>query len=793
MKVFLLALLALGAVPPGEGLRRFEYLEDFEEPPARGTIYNGWERVSSPNHPAWNRIERVQDPEGARSGECYLRLTTQGGATAFQMQKKVAWAIDPARSYRLSALVRLTATQRNTATITISWLNRRFETLDEATSPPASGDGGWREVTVDLPTVPEGTVWAIVRLSFAGPDVRGECCFDRLMLTRPPRLSILPADRTLPIFDPTRPPRLNIVARELPEGHHEADVRLRAGDGRERVLRRGLPVRDAAVVPVELPLLDPGMYTVIVSLSGPDRVPTDRECPVLVAGRPWLAHPRQSNLFGGSFDPFVRDYPDARGLAELAGFQRTRVTLWHRPAPGDRRPPDPAQIFEFVRRLSEVEWMTVIGLIDRPPPEDFPDVDPATLEKGTAALLEVDRRTWEPQLKAATLRYREFIPLWQAGTSLVPTAELLRTFDGEPIVQIEAGPPEEFLRRLVLHASATPAPRPAFVPVDRLLDADGFPGAGFLALRAANDILPGATPRPDLLALLGPPVRAAFVKDGRAILVFWTDSGEVEREFNLGPEAEIFPPLESPRRILPGERVRIGTMPLFIGKVNPSFLETQLSLRLVDPADPAGPGNSLPLRTSPIYRTLRFRNRSRQSEIANLRVRILEPLPPEWTIRPLEARDLSIPPNKELTHDLTLTLPPTEEEGERPLTVELLYTQDGRPQSVREKLLIKVMPQIVIDIQVADIPGGDDARKVSIRMTNATNRKMTLVAAVRLPDRPEQTEPLGTLEPNSPVERPLDYIVRNLSAIDKGHLRVEVLIEESGGERLHARKTAPLR
>jgi len=795
MKVCLCALVALAALQPlgAEGeRRRFEYLEDFEEDPPKGAIYPGWEQVASSGFPSWNRIELVHDPDGARSGERYLRMTTQGGKTALRMQKKIAWLIDPARCYRLSALVRLTATRRNIATVTISWLNRRFELLDETTAPPASEPGGWREMSMDLPSVPAETMWAVIRLGFEGSDVRGECCFDRLMLTRPPQLRLLPADRTLPVFDPAHAPRFILLARELAEGPHQAELQLQAPDGKRTLLGRGLPVRDGAAVPFELPVLGPGGYTLIARISGPDGVPVDRTCPVMVVDRPWLASPHQSSLFGGSFDPFIRDYGDARGLAELGLFHRARVTLWHRPAPGERRSPGAAEIFEFVRRLSEADSLSVIGRIDTPPADLFPDVDPSTLDRGTGAFPEIDRKSWEPQLKAVSLRFREFVPFWQPGGSLVPTEGLLASFEGQPVSTIEAEDAGDLLRRLVSHAAAGPSANPAFVDVDRILDADGFPGPGFLALRAANGILPGATPRPDLLPLLGPPVRAAFEKEGRAILVLWTDGDEVEREFNLGAEAEAFPPLGAPWRLAPGERVRVGAMPLFIGRVDQSFLETQLSLRLFDPADPTAPGNTLPLRTDPVTRILKFRNRSRLSEITNLRVRIEDPLPPGWIVRPRVERDLAIPPGKELTHELTFLLPPAEEAGERPLGVELLYTQDGRSQSVREKLPIRVVPQITVEIKVADLPG-EDARRVTVRFSNTTARKRTVVASVRLPDRPEQTEPLGTLEPNSPAERILEYVIRDLRSIEAERLKIEVLCEEAGGERLHARKVASLR
>ena len=793
MKLCLSALIALAALAGSEERRRFEYLEDFEEAPPKDAVYAGWERLSSPAHPAWNRIEWARDPEGARSGEHYLRMTTQGGSTALQMLKKIAWPIDPARSYRLSALVRLTAARANLATFTVTWLDRRFAVLDETASSPVAGPGGWREIALDLPSLPAGTMWAIVRINFEGADVQGECCFDRLMLTRPPRLRILPADRRLPVFDPSTSPRFNIVARELAEGAHQADLKLRRPDGTVTPLHSGLPVRDGAVLPVELPRLEPGAYTLIASVSGPDRVAIDRECPVLIPNRPWLEVPRQASLVGGSFDPFAREYVDAPKLAELGGFHRARVALWHREKPGERKAPEAGHLFDFVRRLSELPAVSVVGLVDAPPAPLFPDVDPATLERGTRALLQIDRKAWEAPLRATALRYREFVPLWQPADALVKTEDLLKTFDGERVATLEPDGPEEILRRLVIHAASAAGAPPVFIPVDRLLDADGYPGPAFLALRAANDVLSGAVPRPDLPPLLGPPVKAAFEKGGRAILVLWSETGDVDREFNLGADAEVLPALGAVRRHVPGERLRAGAMPVFIGKVDPSFLETQLSLRLADPADPSAPGNTLPLRADPVTRILKFRNRSRQSEITNLRVRLEDPLPPDWIVRPIQARDLSIAPGKELNHELTFVLPPTESEGERPLGVELLFTQDGRPQSVRERIAIRVAPQIEISVQVTDDPGIDDAKRVSVRVTNATSRKMTLVAAVRLPNRPEQTEPLGTLEPKSPAERTLEYLVRDVRLIDSAALKIEVLCEERGGDRLYARKSAPLK
>src|SRR5438105_4079361 len=133
MNLFLSILLSL--LPVQDRAPR-EFLEDFEEPPSPDAICPGWERVRSPAHPAWNRIERVRG--GAPSGEYFLRMTSMGGSTALQMMKENAWPIDPARSYRLSALVRIDVARRNIATVTVIWLDKQRAVVGEVPSLPAS-------------------------------------------------------------------------------------------------------------------------------------------------------------------------------------------------------------------------------------------------------------------------------------------------------------------------------------------------------------------------------------------------------------------------------------------------------------------------------------------------------------------------------------------------------------------------------------------------------------------------------------------------------------------------------
>src|SRR5206468_10814437 len=108
-----------------------------------------------------------------------------------------------------------------------------------------------------------------------------------------------------------------------------------------------------------------------------------------------------------------------------------------------------------------------------------------------------------------------------------------------------------------------------------------------------------------------------------------------------------------------------------------------------------------------------------------------------WVVRPLKIEGLALPPGQELSPELTILLPSSEQEGERSLEVELRFLQAGRPQVVREKLPIRIVPQIEIDIQVSDAVGVPDAKRVTVRVTNRTSVPRTLTALVRLTGRPE--------------------------------------------------------
>jgi hypothetical protein len=792
---FLQAAPVRAEEPPGP-----DYTEDFENPPLGGGIYDGWDRLISPLYPPYNRITLERDSRRAHSGERFLSLVTQGGFTAFQMNPRGAWKIEPGRTYRLTVYARLTGTRRNAATASLVWLDRRFRPLRVDASSPLVGEAEWRPLGVEAAEAPEGALWVAVRLEFGGEDVRGECSFDSVRLNSPPGLAITPLDRRLPLFETPAKPRFRVVPTQLPLSRYWLETAVTGVSGAERAPRRRWPVLPGSELEVELPLEEPGAFTLQATLLGPTGPVLGASIPFLIVGPAWMPSEEPGHLFGGLFDPGAQTYLDPAKLVQLTALRSAQVVLWREPDLADRRPLSPGRLLEFVRELGSADHLEVSGVLAQVPADLFARLDEDTRAQGLAALLHLGRKHWEPELRATVSRYREFIPFWQigqsAGCARLATEDLLKASDfpaNYVWTTIRANSESELLKKLIAHA-ASGSKEPTFVPMDSLmLDPQGRPGAALLALRAANETLSGATPRADLPARLGEPVRFAFEKGGMALLALWSDDAEVEQEVHWGEQAEVFEPLGGIRRIRDGERLRVGGFPLFVGNVEIGFLESLTSLELVDPAEPGKPISSLPLRTDPQVRLLRFRNLSPDQEITNLRFRFAGELPANWIVRPVAASVPPLGPQKEMAQELSFTLPPTQEEAKVALSVELTFQQGGRDRMIRRSLPLDLVAQIGIEVDVTPDAGGRDARRIRVNVSNRTSRPIHLIASIRIPNQPERTELLGPIAPGFPADRGLEYRVGDVSLLDPSRRRIEILCDERGGERLHARKVIPLK
>jgi hypothetical protein len=790
----LLAAPVQAALAPGS-----DYTEDFENPPVQGGIYDGWERLLSPVYPPYNRITVERDSRRAHSGERYLSLVTQGGFTAFQMNPRGAWKIEPNRTYRLTVYARLTGTRRNAASASLVWLDRRFRPLRVDASPSLVEGGDWSPLVIEAAQAPEGALWVAVRLEFGGEDVQGECSFDSVRLDSPPGLSIAPLDLRLPVFETPARPRFRILPTQLPLGRYWLEIAATGDSGAERIRRQRLPAIPGSELIVELPLEERGAYTLEATLLGREGPLLRASIPFLIVGPAWMPSGEPGRLFRGLFDPGAQTYVDPAKLVHLADFRSAQVLLWREADPADRRPPSPGRLLEFVRQVGSADQLELSGVLAEVPAELFPQLDLETRAKGMGALLGLSRKHWEPQLRATVSRYREFIPFWQIGTSdrcaRLATEDLLKAREFPPnyaFTTIRASSASDLLKKLIGHA-ASGSKEPAFVPMDSLmLDPQGNPSAALLALRAANGTLSGAVPRVDLPGRLGEPVRFAFEKQGMALLALWSDGPDVDEEVHWGEQAEVFEPLGGVRRLRDGDRLRVGGFPLFVGNVEIGFLESLSSLELVDPAEPAKPITMLPLRTDPQVRILRFRNLSPDKEITNLRFRIAGDLPSHWIVRPVAASVPPLGPLQEMAQELAFTLPPTQEEARIELPVELTFQQGGRDRMIRRSLPLDLVAQIGIEVEVVPDSGGRDARKIRVNISNRTSRPISLIASIRIPNQPERTELLGPIAPGFAADRGLEYRVKDLSLIDPPRRRIEILCDERGGERLHARKVIAL-
>jgi hypothetical protein len=316
-----------------------ESSEDFEGPAG------AWDRVRSDDHPAYNRVTVEHDPAAAPSGARYLRLVSQGGNTAVELTPRAAWAVDPARAYRLSALARLTGTRRNTASVLLVFRDAGGGTLGAPVrSRLLSAAGGWRELSVEVPRVPPGAAAATVRLEFEGPDVRGEAGFDRITLTPGALLEVRPVGREWPVFEAGEKVEFAVTAYGVP-GEAHLGLSIRTADGQVKA-RTEWPVPAGVPTPLELPALEAGSYRVEAVLSKGEERLASRDFPLLVPNFAWRG--RGAAWVGGVFDPSVVPPRGAGELARLAALRRAVVA------------PDGPEALDLLRSLA-TQSVPIVG------------------------------------------------------------------------------------------------------------------------------------------------------------------------------------------------------------------------------------------------------------------------------------------------------------------------------------------------------------------------------------------------------------------------------------------------
>ncbi|HVE40081.1 MAG TPA: hypothetical protein VNM14_09355 [Planctomycetota bacterium] len=313
-----------------------------------------------------------------------------------------------------------------------------------------------------------------------------------------------------------------------------------------------------------------------------------------------------------------------------------------------------------------------------------------------------------------------------------------------------------------------------------VLDADGRPTRWWLAQETMDDALDGAVPAADP-GLFPPGVRvAAFRKADSAQLALWSDAAELDVPLSLNEGAALWPAFGPRRPLKPGERVRLGPVPVFIVGIDPLLFDLKVAIS----------GGELPLQRNPSTRTLRFHNPYRGQTLRDVRVR-LENVPDGWRVSPRSVAVASLAGGADLAEDLQFTLPSGETERDQELRFEVSFQKGGREHVTQLRRVVRLSPTVRIDAVVSDGPQ-PESRRVSIRVVNASDRAMTVVLRARLPFLPEQQELLRALAPGS-TSAPFEYVIKDVHLIDPTHLQAELDVQESVGGRAAARKVVPLR
>src|SRR5439155_6987300 len=220
----------------------------------------------------------------------------------------------------------------------------------------------------------------------------------------------------------------------------------------------------------------------------------------------------------------------------------------------------------------------------------------------------------------------------------------------------------------------------------------------------------------------------AFRKGAMAVLALWCDKGETEVPISLNEGAKLYPPLGAIRPLRPGDSLGLGPLTIFIVGIDPLLLELRLSLG----------GAALPLQLGPATRTLRLHNPSRTQALRDVRLR-LEDLPAGWRVTPREISAASLAADADLVEDLQFVLPAAESERSQELRFEPKFLRNGQERVLHLSRVVRLNSVIAISSAVTDGPL-PASKKVTIRITNASDRSLALTLRARLPHLPEQQE-----------------------------------------------------
>jgi hypothetical protein len=353
----------------------------------------------------------------------------------------------------------------------------------------------------------------------------------------------------------------------------------------------------------------------------------------------------------------------------------------------------------------------------------------------------------------------------------------------------------DFLQKMIFNAAAG-NPYTLFLPATMspqggIIDSDGFPTATALAMRVVNDLLSGATLQKNQ-HLFVPPIRDfVFEKNGKWFVALWSNRGSQTIQTFLGHKAQLWDPLGTRAPFGSPGKTQVDHLPLFITDLDPYLLKTILTLQF-HPEDVGQPPDAtLPMVTDPIVKRLQFTNHY-PTDLVGVRIRINQPLPDGWDLRPLEIQAPRLSKETTFSSPLSFRLPQTERAGQRKLRITLTFFRSDdqdRPFRITTERALLVTPQIFIKETIAPVGRNPNRKRVIIRIENRSGRHVNLRGVLRVPGRPDRPLLIGDFRDES--ARELDPIEVSVPPGSKARA-IEIQLYEMGGKRTFINKTIRL-
>lgn len=819
--------------------RMFE--DDFEKPFV-GEHPSRWQKVKDLDHPAYNDVNVSDEFKSPHSGKKVVKMTTFGKAVSYQT-KIAEIIVDPTISYRLSVYAYL-AGKDNYFYASIIWRNHKGDFLRVDKSQLVRNHNKWIEIVIDVTNIHKDSRYVQLGFTFEGPDVSSKCYFDTVNFRPQPVIMMKPKDREIPIykekesidlvfetkmvlaksvklkiFDMTgnkieelqTTEQLEAVISPKKAGYYDLLAEISDANG---VVHRTFPI--IVISPFHYSKnkgRNFGLYFNPFTSNYKDikKILTTLEmenCALAVWDNPHLRR---------------IDKPEAEEiikLTELLWAEGIKVTSVLAQSPLDQFPgvsQDITALFSLdkslwhdklvsrVKMLSEYTTKWQIGdfshsLARKQNIDAIIKVAVESIKLGQKSAhvgvsvnddeIDIAQYLKSPDFMSITLRDLSKAKINCDYYTVIPSLSAEK--DRYKRINIEV---VDFIKKCISIIKSKSSVQ-VLVPFQQdlsesILDSSSYPAYLFAVLRTVNDVLSDVEPIDVGAIFKSPVVSHAFLKKStnEVIIALWRENEEEkdeEEEIYLGSTLKLIESSGAKTIVVPGDKIRIGKMPVFLVGIHPRIMQLLNGLNLYDSEKSDKPLTALPMKTGVISNYLKFANRLGE-DISNLRISIID-YPRQWNISGKYLIHSKLSKNESVSKKIDIKISRQDEPGPYELLFELSYLVNGKSHTVKLSRVLELKPMIEILTHYEDVR---DAKKVRINLRNNTNRRVDLQVTIRLPGLREQRVNISGFSPGEWSQGPLEFTVTNLHKDEKKRL-LEVLVEEPKGERLFSSKIEPI-